>query len=251
LDRKATKVTVNLCARVFDLEKIKKNCWAGPFAVDVRQKPGSYAVKAIADGRQVASARIKVVPRDYGIRRITVNKKFSKLTSAQLARYKREIAQIKAAIKDYSGNRLWRGGFVKPVDTKVVSRFGKRSIVNGIEKSPHGGVDLRGKTGDPVKAPAQGRINLVLDTYFGGLMVMIDHGQGLVSCYLHLSAALVEPGQIVEQGEIIGEVGSSGRVTGPHLHWGLYLSGAKLSPLDWINTSKTLSRFYGEADAKN
>ena len=251
LDRKVSKLTVRLCQREFNLEKVKKNCYAGPIAVDVRQKLGYYLITALADGRQVASAKIKVVSKDYGVRRITVNKKYSKLTAEQLARYRREIASIKAAIKNSSAGRLWKGSFIKPVATKVVSRFGKRSIVNGIEKSPHGGVDLRGKVGDPVKAPANGRVNLVLDTYFGGLMVMIDHGRGLVSCYLHLSAALVEPGQVVEKGEVIGEVGSSGRVTGPHLHWGIYLAGAKLSPLDWIDTSKTLSRFYGETNAKN
>jgi murein DD-endopeptidase MepM/ murein hydrolase activator NlpD len=195
----------------------------------------------VAGGRQLAAARLKVVPGDYGVRRITVKKKFMRLTPEQIARWKRETALIKAVYNRFTPRPLWSGGFIRPLDSVVVGAFGRRSIINGQERSPHGGVDLRGKTGTPVKAPAGGRVALVLDTFFGGNTILIDHGLGLVSVYMHLSVVLVKKGQRVHQGQVIGRVGATGRVTGPHLHFGIVLRGLKIDPLAWVELSRRLA----------
>lgn len=133
-----------------------------------------------------------------------------------------------------------------PLDSQVVSLFGRRSFVNGKEKSPHGGIDLRGADGTPVPAAADGTVALVIDAYFSGNTVLIDHGQGLITRYLHLSQALVKTGQKVKKGQVIGKVGSTGRVTGPHLDFGVKLAGARVDPQDWVALSQVLAQRLGE-----
>jgi len=123
----------------------------------------------------------------------------------------------------------------------VTGPFGRRTLVNGQPRQPHGGVDLRGAQGSPVRAPAAGVVALVQDSYFGGLTLLIDHGLGVISGYRHLSACLVRPGQKVSRGQVIARVGRSGRVTGPHLHFDVHVSGARVDPLAWLQTTRTLA----------
>ena len=242
LDRKSGDVRAWFMGRETALLPGDDGCYYGAVAPDLKAKPGRYPLRVKADGKQVAAAEVEVVSKDYGERRITVSKKFMKLTPAQLKRYFKETARIKAVCNSFTPRRLWTDGFIRPLDSVVVGPFGRRSIINGKERSPHGGVDLRGKKGDPVMAPADGRAALVLDTYFGGLTILIDHGQGLITQYMHLSEALVKEGDKVRQGQIIGRVGSSGRVTGPHLHFGVRMGGARVDPLAWVAASRELSR---------
>jgi len=227
--------------RDLGLVRGRDGCFYGVVAAGLKTPPGRHTLRVRAGGRQLAAARLKVVPGRYGVRRITVSKKFMRLSPDQIARWKRETALIKAVYNRFTPRPLWSGGFIRPLDSVVVGPFGRRSIINGQERSPHGGVDLRGKTGTPVKAPAGGRVALVLDTFFGGNTILIDHGQGLVSVYMHLSAVLVKKGQRVHQGQVIGRVGATGRVTGPHLHFGMVLRGLKIDPLAWIELSRRLA----------
>jgi murein DD-endopeptidase MepM/ murein hydrolase activator NlpD len=120
---------------------------------------------------------------------------------------------------------------VVPVPGVPGSNFGSRSIFNGEERAPHAGVDFRGATGTPVRAPAGGRVVLAEDLFFTGQTVVIDHGLGLYSLLAHLSRLDVAPGQAVAQGDTVGLLGATGRVTGPHLHWTVRLNGARVDPL--------------------
>ena len=217
-------------------------CYYGAVAVDLKLKPGPHQLRVLADGRSVIGNRVLVWAHDYGVRRITVDPKFLKLRPRDLARHKREMARQRKVYASLTPRRLWRGPFIRPVPGKVVGPFGRRSLINGQPRSPHGGVDLKARKGDPVRATAAGRVALVDDTYFGGLVVLIDHGQGIISAYRHLSKALVKPGQMVAKGQVIGLVGASGRVTGPHLHFDIHLGGARVDPLAWIKASRRLYR---------
>ena len=243
---KAPKVTVRFLERDFELQPSPSGVYTGMAAVSAKTKPGLYSMRLLVNGEPAAGAKIKVTAVNYGVRRITVDPKFMKLSDATLARYRREVKQIGVAYGLKSPRRLWEGGFLRPVDTVVVSKFGRRSIVNGQERSPHSGVDLRGKVGDPVMAPARGRVALVLDSYFGGLMVVLDHGQGLISSYLHLSKSLVEKGDMVEKGAVFCMVGNSGRVTGPHLHFSMIINKVKVEPLGFLKLSQKWARQMGD-----
>jgi murein DD-endopeptidase MepM/ murein hydrolase activator NlpD len=135
---------------------------------------------------------------------------------------------------------------VRPVPGKVVGPFGRRSVINGQPRRHHGGVDFRAATGQPIHAAARGRVALVDDTFFGGIVVLLDHGWGLISGYRHLCQALVRPGQKVARGDVIAKAGASGRVTGPHLHFDVTLGGSRVDPLAWIEASRKLARSSGE-----
>ena len=127
--------------------------------------------------------------------------------------------------------RLWKEPFVRPVPQAANSRFGTRSVYNGAARSPHGGADFLSPAGTPVKAPNAGRVAVARELYFTGNTVVIDHGLGLFSMLAHLSAIDVREGDLVTAGEVVGQVGATGRVTGPHLHWAVRAGGARVDPL--------------------
>ena len=218
-------------------------CLVGMAGVDLDDKPGPVHLEVLSGDKVLLSRTLTVHARDYGTRKITVDGKFMELSPQNLARYQDETARQKAVYASLLPRMLWSGPWRPPLDSAVVGIFGRRSLVNGQPRSPHGGVDLRGAMGTPVLAPAAGRVALVLDTYFSGLTVLIDHGLGVVSGYRHFSKALVREGQMVRPGQVIGLVGMSGRVTGPHLHFDMHLAGARVDPLAWIKASAQLARW--------
>ena len=128
--------------------------------------------------------------------------------------------------------RRWTGPFRLPVDAPVREKsFGSRRVLNGTPRSPHSGVDLAARQGQPVVAPAPGRVALAEDLYFSGGTVILDHGAGVFTSYFHLSKIDARIGELVAEGAGIGAVGATGRATGPHLHWSARVDGARVNPL--------------------
>ena len=122
-------------------------------------------------------------------------------------------------------------GFTMPLQGRTTSLFGHRRFFNDQPRSPHSGLDIAAPTGTPITAPEPGTVALVDDLYYNGKTVFLDHGQGLITMYCHLSEQSVTTGQVVEQNQQIGLVGATGRVTGPHLHWSVSLNGYRIDPL--------------------
>jgi murein DD-endopeptidase MepM/ murein hydrolase activator NlpD len=189
------------------------------------------------DGKLVERV-FRIQKRTYSISRI------DGLPASQVDRYSEEdLARIEASTtRKQEGDRsradfsAFRERFTWPVVGKRTSPFGAQRILNGIEKRPHYGVDLAAPTGTPVRSPAEGVVSLAdEDLYFEGSMIVIDHGQGFLSKYLHLSRIDVEPGQRVKRGEVIGAVGSRGRSTGAHLCWRLKWRDRNLDPELWLD----------------
>ena len=151
---------------------------------------------------------------------------------ALLARIKVELAKKQAALASQDRSENFRMGFILPLDHAVrTSAFGPQRILNGVPKTPHYGVDLAAPTGTPIHAPADGLVLLAEPAmHFEGGLTLIDHGQGLVSMYLHQSRQDVTAGQRVRQGQPIGAVGSTGRATGPHLCWRMTWRGRHMDP---------------------
>jgi hypothetical protein len=196
----------------FILQRGKDGCWAGAVAADLNAGPGAHELEVVAGGKVLAKRQVKVEAKDYGTRQITVAQKYVAPDPAALARHQGEMERQGAVYASLTPAALWSGPWRAPLDSEVVGVFGRRSLVNGEARSPHGGVDLRGGVGAPIQAPAGGRVAYVEDTYFGGLVVLIDHGLGVITGYRHLSEAKVAVGQMVRQGQVIGLVGMSGRV---------------------------------------
>lgn len=125
--------------------------------------------------------------------------------------------------------------FLSPVDGLLSSSFGRRRVLNGERRSPHSGLDIAADTGTPVANPAPGTVTLVGDFYFNGNSVFVDHGGGLISMMCHLSRIDVADGQRVARGDVLGLVGATGRVTGPHLHWSVSMNGNRVDPVQVMN----------------
>ena len=157
------------------------------------------------------------------------------LSADDLARSQRESRELDRIFSSTTRERLWQGGFQSPVPGRKASgSFGKRRIFNNQPRSPHSGEDFSAPTGTPVLATARGRVALAKDLFFLGKTVILDHGFGLYSFYGHLSSLGVEPGTNVQSGTVIGKVGATGRVTGPHLHWGVRLGDARVNPMELL-----------------
>jgi murein DD-endopeptidase MepM/ murein hydrolase activator NlpD len=173
---------------------------------------------------------IKITPVKYKEDRLTLPESMVTPPAAVLERIARERKAAGAALATLSLERNWGLPLIRPVDGIVTSPYGRRRILNGKPRTPHGGMDLRATTGTPVKAALSGRVVLTGDHYYAGKSIYIDSGGGVITQYFHLDSIEVKDGDIVKMGAIIAKSGQSGRVTGPHLHFGLCLSGQQVNP---------------------
>ena len=158
------------------------------------------------------------------------NKEYVRASNKTLVRIKKESNLKKNTYGQHTKIYINNLKMIKPLDSKLRHDFGRKRFFNGVAKNPHAGIDLSGKKGDKIKAPLAGTVKLLGNLFYNGNLMIIDHGQGLMTAYSHLSKYLKEDGDWVRQGEFIGEVGSTGRATGPHLHWSVYLGGEPVNP---------------------
>ena len=179
-----------------------------------------------------ATARISfdVEPHAYREQHLTVSKSYVDLTEEQLARVGRERRIIDKALNNWRDTELNDISLNAPVSGKRSSSFGLRRYFNEQPRSPHKGMDIAAVKGTPIVAPGDGVVTTTGDFYFNGNTVFVDHGQGFVTMYCHLDEIGVEGGQEVSSGTELGKVGATGRVTGPHLHFGTYLNGTAVDP---------------------
>jgi murein DD-endopeptidase MepM/ murein hydrolase activator NlpD len=180
---------------------------------------------------------IEVVDKDYGVQRLKLPGWMVALDGPTLARVSREAALLSVLWPKRTPERYWQGSFMAPLPGKPGTPFGVGRIINGQPRSPHSGVDLHAALGEPVRATNRGRVAFVGDLFFHGLAVVVDHGLGLYSMYFHLSELRVAPGDLVEKDGVIGLAGSTGRSTGPHLHWGVRLAGARVDPFSLLGVT--------------
>jgi len=201
------------------------------FPIDLLEDRPSIELVRWRDGRrETVTVRVGAYP--YRVERLTIaDDSKVHLSTEDLARADEESERI-STLWNLRRPRLFALPLRAPLDKLPVgSRFGSRRFINGEPRSPHSGVDFSASTGTPVLAAAGGEVVLAEDHFFAGNSVFLDHGDGLVSMYFHLSAIGVSTGQLVRAGETIGAVGATGRATGPHLHFGLRWRGARIDPL--------------------
>ena len=206
-------------------------------------EPGTHHLEGRT--RQGKPLRIAFEVRDkaYETQHITIkDKRKVNPEKRDMERITREQTKIRSALRHWSDSDSVGLQFLKPVQGHYSSPFGLRRFFNEQPRKPHSGIDIAAPEGTPIMAPSAGT---VIDTghyFFNGNTVFIDHGQGLVTMFCHMSRIDVEPGQQVAMGEVIGQVGMTGRVTGPHLHWGVSLNDARVDPMLFMPDEATPNR---------
>jgi len=218
--------------------------WRALLGVDLELKPEQYplalSVKTESAEDLSCSANIDVKEGKFATERLTVAPNFVKPDPEQLARAEAERQRLRAIFATITPERLWDGSFHYPLTGVTTGgNFGKRRILNGQAGSPHGGVDFPAPSGTPVYAAQRGRVVLAEPLYFSGNTVVLDHGLGLYTFYGHFESISVQAGDLVDTGALLGKVGATGRVTGPHLHWGATLNRARTNPLQLISLFRT------------
>jgi len=207
--------------------------------VDLEKTPGAYQFSVRAtmpnDDRAECTATLVVRAGKFATESLTVEKQFVEPNEQQGQRAAAEQQKLRALFDLVTPEKLWAGPFRMPLaGTTRGTNFGKRRILNGQPRSPHTGADFPAPTGTPVHATQGGRVVLAEELYFSGNTVIIDHGLGVYSLYGHLSAFDVAAGDNVKVGTVVGKVGATGRVTGPHLHWGVTVSRARVNPVQLV-----------------
>ncbi|HET7874120.1 MAG TPA: M23 family metallopeptidase [Methylomirabilota bacterium] len=209
--------------------------WAALAGIDLETRPGKtlWRVGVVdAQGKPIRlSGPVTVRSRKFPVQRLTLPKHLVDLDPATARRAEAEAARLRTLYDTITPARLWNGRFVRPVGGDGVGEgFGSRRIINGQPRLPHSGIDFGAPNGTPVVASNRGRVVLVSDFFFGGRLVALDHGLGLYTLYMHLDGANVSEGLVVERGQIIGTVGTTGRATGPHLHFAAQQGRARIDP---------------------
>jgi murein DD-endopeptidase MepM/ murein hydrolase activator NlpD len=202
-------------------------------AIDYFTEPGKYDLDISSNGA-VRKEVVEVIKKEYEVQHLTLPKNMVELSPRDEARAEREQRRM-AAIWPKETNRSWTGDFINPLNGEIITPFGVRRIINNIPKSPHTGVDVRGKEGDKIVAPNDAVVALIDNQFFSGTSLVLNHGQGIYTMFFHLSKVLVKRGQAVKKGEAIALVGETGRATGPHLHWGVRVQGARVDPLELVH----------------
>jgi len=221
--------------------------WFGWTMIGLLQEPGPAALEVhgrTVEGADVAGTRaLTIDDQPFPTEELSVAPRFVEPppeVRELLARERKLLAGLYGELSPFPKNRE---PFVRPVPGERTSIFGTRRVFNGQPRDPHSGLDLRAATGSPVKASGPGRVVLARDLYYSGNTVLIDHGGGLFTIYAHLSEFRVEEGQPAVAGQVIALSGATGRVTGPHLHWGAKIANrpfdptALLDPAVWLGTS--------------
>jgi murein DD-endopeptidase MepM/ murein hydrolase activator NlpD len=207
--------------------------YLGLVGIDMQDAPGTYELAVMVKyGEKVQrlSYHVLVSKEKFAVEHLKLPKDKVDLDEKTLARWKAEQEQVRRALADNSALRLWQSSFVEPVNGKRTGIFGSVRIMNGQPRNPHNGEDIGAPLGADVAATNDGVVRLVVDHVFSGRGVFVDHGLGFYSMYFHLSEVLVKEGDLIQAGQIIGKVGATGRATGPHLHWGVKLNGARVNP---------------------
>lgn len=211
--------------------------WTTLAGVDLETKPGAYRLRVERDGTQVTTHTIRVLAKQFRIRRLRVPDTFVNPTADALDQIARDTQALRDVYARATPQR-WAGAFLVPVSGAPTSNFGTRSYYNGRQRSPHAGVDFMSEPGTPIHASNHGTVALAAPLYFTGNTVIIDYGARLFSVFAHLSEFRVQAGEIVTPEAIVGLVGATGRVTGPHLHWSVRLNGARVDPLSLITATR-------------
>jgi murein DD-endopeptidase MepM/ murein hydrolase activator NlpD len=208
----------------------QQDAWLAVVGISLETEPGTYSIDVQQPGVDPRQISFTVTPKKYRTQQLKVAPGMVNLSPENEARVAREGAKVRAALDAFTPDAPATMRLVQPVPGPRSSSFGLRREFNGEARRPHSGMDIAAPTGTPIKAPLAGTVVDVGEYYFNGGNVLIDHGQGLVTMYCHLSKTRVTVGQQVKLGEVIGDVGATGRVTGPHLHWGVSLNGAMVDP---------------------
>ena len=205
----------------------------GLLGIDMQDEPGTYELTVeVRTGETVKqlSYNVLIAKEKFAVEHLKLPKDKVDLDDKALARWKAEQEHVKQALAENSRLRLWRSDFLEPVNGKRTGIFGSVRIMNGQPRNPHNGEDIGAPLGTEVAATNDGIVRITVDHIFSGKGVFVDHGLGFYSMYFHLSEILVKDGDLVTAGQVIGKVGATGRATGPHLHWGVKLNGARVNP---------------------
>ena len=204
--------------------------WLAILGLSLDTEPGQFAIDVEQPGHNARKISFTVQPKQYRTQQLKVAPGQVNLSPENDERVAREQEKTRAAMAMHSPEAPATLRLQPPVYGPRSSSFGLRRVFNGESRRPHSGMDIAAPSGTPIKAPLAGKIIDTGEYFFNGGNVMIDHGQGLVTMYCHLSRIRVELGQVVKLGDVIGDVGATGRVTGPHLHWGVILNRTSVDP---------------------
>jgi len=198
----------------------------------LKTKPGNYELKITSPAGHSYEIEFRVDPKAYPEQHLTIK------NDRKVNPYAEDLARIngeaKAQREQYALRTPARDDlvpFIQPTKGIVSSPFGRRRVLNGQPRAPHSGLDVAAPTGTAIVSPAPGTVTMTGDLFFNGNTVFVDHGGGLITMTCHMSEILVKEGQTVNRGELLGKVGATGRVTGPHLHWNVSLNGVRVDPV--------------------
>jgi len=207
--------------------------WIAVVGIDLKTATGRRSVRVEGPQGEIG---FQVADKHYKSQHITLkNKSQVNPDPEQVRRYEREYQEQIDAYRQFRETGPSNIVLDRPVSGRLSSPFGLRRFFNGEERNAHSGLDFAVPAGTPIKAPADGVVTIVADYFFNGKTVFIDHGQGFITMYCHLSEFQVQRGQQLERGQVIGKVGATGRATGPHLHWNISLNNARVDPAIFIN----------------
>jgi len=222
----------SLKGRRFYFSRCGESCFAAIGTVGIRTKPGSYAIK-LRVGKKIKNLHLIVTQKSFTTTELTLPDDQVFLSKKDLKRVKRENKRSKQIFQKVSQSH-YEESFILPLENDISTPFGIKRILNKKWISIHRGVDVTGKDGEEVKASNNGRVALAEELFFGGNTIILDHGLGIYTIYMHLSNFNVNVGEMVSKGNIIGFVGSSGRSTGPHLHFGVKVMNMSANPVSLI-----------------
>ncbi len=207
--------------------------------LDLGLKPGAYSVAAVAlteEGSLLEAHReFHLLTKEFPVKRLRVEDKYVTPPAEVMERIRTESALLNSVFSICTEEWLGEGSFVLPTDGEAAPNFGERRYFNDQPRSPHSGIDISSPMGTPVRASNSGRVVLAAELYFAGNTVVVDHGLGVISFYGHFSKLRTARGAWVRKGDVIGEVGNTGRVTGPHLHWSVRIGGSRVDPLSLLS----------------